>query len=236
MMTKKILATLSVAINIFWQTAGFVLAAFYLIYRFFIPLTKGIRFLSLFFRRVFEKKNAKNHWSIGLMTLIFVANFFLSPFSGRPELKNTSIIALAYSDSFAAPEKAITTETTYQKPTQGWLSQGYNWYHPAVDIVTVMGEKVYPIAEGKVYLVEYTTWGYGNFLVIEQNDGYKSLYAHLEQIMVQPGDKVKKTTLLANVGMTGRTTGPHLHLEIYNTKEGNINPVDVVPGILWCKL
>jgi murein DD-endopeptidase MepM/ murein hydrolase activator NlpD len=223
-MIRKIFSVLSFFNQLFWQIAGFILAAFYLLYRFFLPHREGSHPASKFFRKVFEGKKARTSWGITLLGFIFMANFYLNPFSGRPPLEQN--IALA-----AAPKNILTTETAYQKPTQGWLSQGFHWYHPAVDIATNFGENVYPIAEGKVITVEHTKWGYGHFVVIDHERGYKSLYAHLGEIKVQPGQKVDKLTLLGYVAMTGWTTGPHLHLEIYE-KEGNLNPAEVVPGVL----
>jgi len=222
-MVRKILAVLSIISHIFWQIAGFILAAFYLVYRFILPGRQGSHPASKFLRKIFEHQKAKNSWGITLLALILLANFILSPFSGRPCFVQNIVLA--------TPENIITTESTYQKPTKGWLSQGFYWYHPAVDIGTDLNEEVYPIGEGQVIIVEYGKWGYGHFVVINHENNQKSLYAHLGEIKVKPGQEVAKDTLLGYVAMTGHTTGPHLHLEIYD-QEGNINPVEVVPGIL----
>lgn len=130
----------------------------------------------------------------------------------------------------ATPENIVSTKTNLQQPTKGWLSQGYHWYHQAIDIGTRLQEKVYPIKKGRVISVEYKTWGYGHFIVIDHGQGYQSLYAHLDEIKVKPNQNVEKSTLLGNIGLTGWTTGPHLHLEIYKNGAA-ISPLSVLPDM-----
>ncbi len=222
-MNKKLWLFLSIAANIFWQTIGFFLAAFYLFYRFFFPQIEGSHPLSKVFRKVFEQKKAQVFWGIGLLVLILSGQLFSRPFSVQAQFEPEPVLVVS--------QEVITTETTFQKPTQGWFSQGFSWYHQAVDLGAPLGEKVYPIGSGKVITIKYSQWGYGHFVVVEHEMGLKSLYAHLGEIKVKPGQKIDKQTLLGFIGLTGYTTGPHLHLEVYGD-EGYLNPVDLVPGIL----
>jgi len=209
--------------NLFWQTLGFFIAVFYLVYRLLLPKKQGSHPVSRFFRKVFEHQKARTGWGITLLVIILVVNFFFSPPVKSAQAEQTTL---------ETPENVILTETTYQLPVKGWITQGYHWYHPAIDISAELGEKIYPIGEGKVIKVEFRKWGYGHFVVIDHQQGYQSLYAHLKEIKVEPGQEVDKSTILGSIGMTGWTTGPHLHLEIY--EEGkNINPLEVLPEAVW---
>lgn len=126
----------------------------------------------------------------------------------------------------------VITETTFRFPigeTQGY-SQGFSVFHPGVDIRTRRGAPIHPIANGKVVEVEYGRWAYGHKVVIEHEHGLTSLYAHQDEINVQVGDQVSKDAVIGNVGLTGWTTGPHLHLEIKNV-QGYLNPKQLLPEL-----
>lgn len=222
-MTRKLKQILSILANIFWQTSGLFLTGFYLLYRLFIPYKLGSHPLSKFFRQIFEQKKAKTQWGLVLLVAGLGVSFFIKPFNYKFEAKEMVVLA--------AENNVVTTESGWQKPTAGVLSQGYSYFHQAIDLAADLGEKVYPVTAGKISLVKYETWGYGHFVVIDHENGYQSLYAHLGKIAVQPGNEVKKDTIIGDIGLTGMTTGPHLHLEIYSP-EGRQNPLDLVPNVL----
>lgn len=88
--------------------------------------------------------------------------------------------------------------------------------HKGLDIVCDKGTPVYPVLEGNVIDTGYNS-SYGNYILIQHQDGYASKYAHLESILVEPGQDVSIETQIGTVGSTGMSTGPHLHLEMtYN--------------------
>lgn len=96
--------------------------------------------------------------------------------------------------------------------------------HQGVDIAAPMGTAVYAASEGIVTRAELLE-GWGNLLVIEHRGGYATFYAHLDGFKVVTGDKVIKGQIVATVGTTGISTGPHLHYEV--RKEGaKVNPED----------
>ncbi|PIS09279.1 hypothetical protein COT75_02115 [Candidatus Beckwithbacteria bacterium CG10_big_fil_rev_8_21_14_0_10_34_10] len=216
---KNILSFLK---NFVWEILGFGLGGVYLVYRFLFPNKEGSHPLSQFLRKVFEHQQARASWGLVFLTLILLANLYLLPPSTRPKLEPRVVLA--------APEAVLLTETTFRKPVKGFLSQGFYWYHQAIDIATNEGEAVYPIADGQVKTVEYSLWGYGHFVMINHPNNYQALYAHLGNILIKPGQEVNKDTVLGYVGMTGRTTGPHLHLEIYEDGK-NVNPMELIPGV-----
>ena len=94
--------------------------------------------------------------------------------------------------------------------------------HEGVDIAAPMGTAVYAASGGVVKKAELLE-GWGNLLVIEHVEGYATYYAHLEGFKVKSGDEVTKGQVVATVGSTGKSTGPHLHYEV--RKEGaKVNP------------
>jgi hypothetical protein len=95
------------------------------------------------------------------------------------------------------------------------LTQKFWLMHPGVDLAADIGEPVSPIMSGKVIKAEWNWFGYGNMVVVEHGPDYESLYAHLSKIYVEVGQDVTSDTMLGEVGSTGHSTGPHLHLEIH---------------------
>jgi len=116
-----------------------------------------------------------------------------------------------------------------QKPLENAaLSQDFASYHQAIDLAAEYGENVKSIGPGKVEAVGYDPYGKGEVVVIDHGSNIRSLYAHLGKIEVQKGEEVKDDTILGEVGLTGHTTGSHLHLEIYEGKE-TVDPKSFVP-------
>jgi murein DD-endopeptidase MepM/ murein hydrolase activator NlpD len=87
-------------------------------------------------------------------------------------------------------------------------------FHEGIDISSDMGADVFVTGDGTVEKVIISNKGYGNRIVVNHSNGYKTVYAHLSKINVIVGQKVKKHNVIGKVGNTGSTTGPHLHYEI----------------------
>lgn len=103
------------------------------------------------------------------------------------------------------------------KPVKGTISSrfGPRWgrSHTGLDIAANTGTPIYSCSKGTV---EYTGWyyGYGNLVIVNHGNGIKTYYGHCSKIYASVGDTVTKDTVIAAVGSTGNSTGPHLHLEI----------------------
>lgn len=98
----------------------------------------------------------------------------------------------------------------------GRLSAGINAYkgHTGMDIAANTGTAIRAAASGTVTMVKYNTTGYGYHLMISHGGGVETLYAHTSKIYVKQGQWVNQGDLIAAVGNTGRSTGPHCHFEI----------------------
>lgn len=101
-----------------------------------------------------------------------------------------------------------------------------NRFHHGVDIAAPAGTEVYPIKDGKVIFSGEQS-GYGNVVIIDHGDGFISKYAHNRVNLVKEGDMVKRNTVIARVGSTGKSTGPHLHFEVRYNGE-SINPTTLI--------
>ena len=115
---------------------------------------------------------------------------------------------------------------TYVSSLFGWrkdpLGTGKTYYHEGMDFAARKGTPIKAAASGVV------TWSapfdnYGNVVELDHGNGYITRYAHNDQNLVSPGDRVEKGARIATMGDSGRATGPHLHFEIL--KDGShINP------------
>ncbi|MCK5059525.1 MAG: M23 family metallopeptidase, partial [Candidatus Pacebacteria bacterium] len=103
----------------------------------------------------------------------------------------------------------------YIKPVNGRKSQGLHGYN-AVDIAAPYGTPIVAAASGVVIISRATGWngGYGGYVVISHNNGTQTLYAHMSSDIVSVGDVVQQGQVIGYVGSTGRSTGPHLHIEV----------------------
>ncbi len=93
--------------------------------------------------------------------------------------------------------------------------------HRGIDIAAKKGTSIYPVGEGKVVFSGRKA-GFGNMVEIQHSSTVVSRYSHLKKSLVKLGQTVKTTDIIAQVGNTGRSTGPHLHLEIaFNGETAN---------------
>lgn len=104
----------------------------------------------------------------------------------------------------------------YLRPIVGGVkTQGVHGYN-AVDLAAPAGTAILAAAGGDVIIARTGGWngGYGNYVVIRHPNGTQTLYAHASRINVSAGDTVKQGDVIAAVGTSGKSTGPHVHFEI----------------------
>ncbi len=118
-------------------------------------------------------------------------------------------------------------------PVEGKLMHGFGRFrnpelktvldNPGIDIQSRRGTPVRCIFPGVVSLITYMS-GFGNTVIIDHNDGYYTVYAHLDEVNVKMGEFVEGGTRIAYVGETGSLEGPKLHFEIYGSNK-TLNPL-----------
>ena len=86
--------------------------------------------------------------------------------------------------------------------------------HKGIDLAAKMGTPIYATADGVVIYSGSRQRGYGNLVILKHSDGYVSVYAHNRRNLVDEGQKVRQGFQIAELGNSGRSTGPHLHFEI----------------------
>ncbi len=123
-------------------------------------------------------------------------------------------------------------------PAEGEISDGFGYrkdpftrrktFHEGLDISADSGVPIKAAAGGKVISAKRVS-GYGLTVVIDHGRGLSTLYGHASKLLVEAGQTVKKGDVIAKVGSTGRSTGPHLHFEIwlYNTPVDPLQYLDV---------
>ena len=114
----------------------------------------------------------------------------------------------------------LTSSYGYRRdPFTGRLSS-----HHGIDIAGPYGLDIHAAGDGVVTIAEYNRHGYGKEVLIDHGFGYSTRYAHLQELLVEPGEKVKRGQVIGKMGNTGRSTGPHLHYEV-RLNNRTVNPM-----------
>jgi len=127
---------------------------------------------------------------------------------------------------------------TFVWPTPGFtrITSPFGWrthpifrtreFHSGIDIGAPQGRNIVAADSGEVI---YADWlgGYGRTVIISHGQ-FTTLYAHASTLLVEEGDKVAKGQVIARIGSTGNSTGPHLHFEVRNRGGTRLNPIDHV--------
>lgn len=134
---------------------------------------------------------------------------------------------------FSTMERAYALGEAFNKPVRGRLTSRYGYrrdpftskraFHRGIDIANRIGARVYAAQEGRVIYAGQRR-GYGNAVILEHKFGYKTMYGHLNEIVVKRGQMVKSGQTIGTLGNSGRSTGPHVHFEIW-LKNRTIDPL-----------
>ena len=148
---------------------------------------------------------------------------------------NSAASAIAASGIMSTNSFAFGTSTAGSNvpsiwPTTGVVTSPYGlrWggsdFHPGIDIANDMGTPILATADG---IVEYAGWnsgGYGNMVDINHGNGIMTRYGHASQVVVATGQHVTRGQIIALMGSTGFSTGPHVHYEIHVNGQ-RVNPI-----------
>ncbi len=184
-----------------------------------LPETRTSNPISKLLRPIFEHKSVKSVLGTQLAALMLAI--------GASGVSTSALGVVPSSVDFQnVIEVPIVTNKTFAFPVENVLgiSQGYNVFHPGIDIRAPLGSDIFPYEAGKVSLIQVERFGYGRHVEVSHEDGTVSLYAHMGKIYVEEGEIVTPSTALGEVGLTGHTTGPHLHLEI-QVNGKTVNPL-----------
>lgn len=157
-----------------------------------------------------------------LSSAIAVGDMIIIP-DAEPEITNTSQVAISRqttSNSSVTGTGGPYYPRYYIRPIEGgYKSQGFHG-HNAVDLAVSAGTPIHAAASGVVIRSVTGGWhgGYGNYVVISHPNGTQTLYAHTLKNFVKAGDNVEQGQMIAKVGSTGRSTGPHVHFEVWNAQ------------------
>lgn len=115
---------------------------------------------------------------------------------------------------------------TFIYPTTTTYLSGFDYssVHPGIDLSGSTGNAIFASDSGVVVYSGWNDWGYGYVVVLDHGNGWQTLYAHLSVINVVCGQSVIQGDVIAGMGSTGNSSGPHLHFEMMNDAFGKVNP------------
>ena len=143
--------------------------------------------------------------------------------------QNRNVSGLSVIKDLVTPSssKASPSNSMLVWPTVGHrITQYFSWRHNGVDIGNKVGTPIYAADDG-VVTVSAGGWngGYGNAILINHGGNVKTRYGHASKLLVKVGETVERGQLIALMGSTGRSTGPHLHFEVL-IKGTRYNPLN----------
>ena len=169
-----------------------------------LPRTRISHPISALLRPVFENKRIRS--VIGGVLVLGCFSLGISLYPPREPVRAFG----QYQELQLITEKLMV----YPVPDTIGISQGYHIFHRGIDFRAPRGSSVNAMMKGQVIVVANLKYGYGRHIIIDHGKGLSTLYAHLGRIFVEEGEEVSKETEIAEVGLTGRTTGYHLHFEV----------------------
>ena len=143
-----------------------------------------------------------------------------------PNKKDITAVNPSCADLKDMPQ--ATGEFIWPSQFEGLSGGNFREGHPGFDLAAPSGSAVHASDTGLVVFAGWTGVGYGNTVLIDHGNGFRTLYAHLSQVSTYCGAQVEKGKIIGLSGSTGNSTGPHLHFEV-RVPGGYINPVRVLP-------
>jgi len=165
---------------------------------------------------------------------------FVNALDELESLINSREQQLSVLDSLLGDRKIQSSTFVAGRPIErGWMSSRFGYrtdpfngnvaWHDGVDFAGKDGSNIIAVAAGVV------TWassrsGYGNLVEVNHGNGYVTRYAHAREILVNVGDIISKGDVVALMGSTGRSTGPHVHFEVLH-REKSVDPAEYIDRV-----
>ena len=152
---------------------------------------------------------------------------------GRIKASPDSLTQICTFSSFVDYLNELASKS-FLMPTSGVFTSGFGprWsrHHSGIDIANHVGTAIQASRRGKVVFADFLG-AYGLMVEIQHPDGYRTRYAHCNEILVRVGDTVAQGDLIARMGNTGRSTGPHLHFEVRSPQNIAVDPASFLGGM-----
>jgi murein DD-endopeptidase MepM/ murein hydrolase activator NlpD len=164
-------------------------------------------------------------------TMLFIPGGTGESTDWLPEItRDTPAVSSSFGEGFCGviTEGAIGNGT-FAWPTSATYLSGYDYssVHHGIDIAGEIGNPIYASDSGVVVYEGWNNSGYGNLVILDHGSGWQTVYGHLNEIYVDCGQSVYQGDIIAGLGTTGNSTGPHLHFEI-RKNAGYVNPWDLL--------
>lgn len=152
--------------------------------------------------------------------------------AGTSQVSRSAQSGSGFVNPTKASNSSVVSEYGYREPPKTTYGYGSKW-HSGLDIGgtggNLDGQEADTIGSGTVTTVGYDPEGYGNYVIIDHGNGYRTLYGHLQKATVRQGQTVNAGQQIGVIGGTGNVEAPHLHLSAwYNDQE--IDPATLIPG------
>ncbi|MEA5581138.1 M23 family metallopeptidase [Nodularia harveyana UHCC-0300] len=165
-----------------------------------------------------RKINLLSYGLISLISLIIVLTFNISA--------SSQLVVVSPSEYLN-----ITSDQLIW-PTQGLISQGFHEYkHEGIDIAGSAGTPIFAAASGVVVKAGWDNWGLGNAIEIKHFDQSVTVYGHNRRLLVTLGQQVTQGEIIAQMGSTGNSSGPHLHFEFYPNGRVAADPMKLLASV-----
>ncbi|PIS04576.1 MAG: hypothetical protein COT81_05770 [Candidatus Buchananbacteria bacterium CG10_big_fil_rev_8_21_14_0_10_42_9] len=159
---------------------------------------------------------------------IMAGETLIIPGGVKPTVKRTYTVRSFTAPT--APSAPVTTGTGHMQWPAGCrrISQYFGYRHSGLDIACSYGTNVFAADSGTVVTAQ-GGWngGYGIYVVIDHGNGLQTLYGHNSRLLVSVGDQVTKGQVIAAIGSTGQSTGPHVHFEVRSSGR-RLNPLSYI--------
>lgn len=161
---------------------------------------------------------------------------FHTPISRQYFAPNASGPRSTASDHSPRLEQAISFDWPVDRArmTRGFLPNKKR-PHLGIDLAAPKGTPILAAQAGTVIYAGREFRGYGKMVLVESGDGWATLYAHFDKILVAEGQRIRQGEVIGGMGRTGRATGVHLHFEIRKDR-GPIDPLPLLPTVATVKL